>query len=176
MSKNRFGHTMDSQKTLEHASRVGAWWPVLLLLIPLFGAAGCRTARPFPPANLKEPGWTVREGQAVWRTKRDGREVAGEILLATRADGSAFIQFSKNPFPLIIARSFGGSWEVEVPTQNKRYSGHGSPPARLIWLYLPRVLSGQPPPHGWTWQTLENQGWRLENQARGESIEGYFNR
>ncbi|MDB6056500.1 MAG: hypothetical protein JWO95_344, partial [Verrucomicrobiales bacterium] len=67
--------------------------------------AGCRTMKPLPPANLKEPGWTVREGQAVWKRKASEPEIAGEILLATRSDGRAFVQFSKNPFPLVIAQS-----------------------------------------------------------------------
>ncbi len=37
--------------------------PVLALL----GVLGCATVKPLPPINLKAPGWTVREGQAVWR-------------------------------------------------------------------------------------------------------------
>ncbi len=138
-------------------------WPVLGLL---FGTLGCHSVPRLAPVNLKEGGWTVREGQGVWQAKK-GREVAGEILLATSKDGRAFVQFSKNPFPLIIAQSTTNTWEVEIPTQNKRYSGRGLPPARLTWLYLPRVLSGQPPPKGWSWKTLENNGGRLENRAKG---------
>ncbi|HVV71537.1 MAG TPA: hypothetical protein VHI52_08570, partial [Verrucomicrobiae bacterium] len=63
---------------------------------------------------------------------------------------------------------------VEFPPQNKHYAGRGAPPKRLIWLYLPRVLSGQPPPKNWVWQQ-DNTRWHLENRANGESIEGYFN-
>ena len=146
-----------------------------LLLSLLLGTMGCRTARPLPPVNLKEPGWAVREGQAVWQKDRGAQEVAGEILLAQSNDGRAFVQFSKNPFPLLTAQSTTNSWEVEVPTQKKRYSGHGPPPQRLIWLYLPRALSGLAPPKGFSWAKLENNGWRLENSATGESIQGYFN-
>jgi hypothetical protein len=124
--------------------------------------------------NLQETGWTVHDGQAVWRMKGGGREIAGEILLATRPDGREFVQFSKNPFPLAVAQATAHSWEVQLPTENKRYSGHGRPPARLIFLYLPRVLAGQPPPRGWTWQRLPENGWRLENRASGEMLEGYF--
>src|SRR6059036_1416508 len=131
-----------------------------LLMLLLLGAAGCQTVPPLPRINLNEPGWTVREGQAVWRVKRGVREIAGEILLATRADGRAFVQFSKNPFPLLTAQSSSASWQVEVQTKNKRYSGHGQPPARLIWLYLPRVLAGQAPPLGWSSEKLENGGQR----------------
>ncbi len=142
------------------------------LMLPAF--SGCRTVPPLPPVNLQEPGWTVREGQAVWQMKRGAPELAGDILMATRPDGRSFVQFSKSPFPLMIAQATANTWEVQVPTQNKRYSGHGRPPARLIWLWLPRVLSGQPPPKGWTWRKLVNGSWRLENPSSGESLEGYF--
>ena len=145
-----------------------------LLCLALIGLPNCATVPPLPPVNLQEPGWTVQEGQAVWRMKRKDPELAGEILLATHSDGRTFVQFSKSPFPLMIGQSTADTWQVEVPTQNKRYSGHGQPSGRLIWLWLPRVLSGQPPPKGWSWQNLENGGWNLENASTGELLEGYF--
>ena len=145
---------------------------VVVLVLVL--VAGCRTVPRLAPVNLQEPGWTVRTGQAVWKRARGKPEVAGEILVATRSDGRAFVQFSKSPFPLIIAQSTPHNWEVELPMDNKRYSGHGQPPRRLLLLYLPRALAGQPLPTGWSWQKLENNGWRLENQAKGESLELYF--
>src|SRR3954454_11899974 len=46
-------------------------------------AAGCSTA-PMHPVNLKEPGWTLREGQAVWKRNRNATEIAGEVLVANR--------------------------------------------------------------------------------------------
>jgi hypothetical protein len=127
-----------------------------------------------PPVDLLEPGWTVREGQAVWRMQ-GGNELAGEILIAMRADGREFVQFTKNPFPLAVAQATTNTWEVQLPTENKRYAGHGLPPARLIFLYLPKVLAGQPPPKGWTWQRLPDNNWRLENRATGERLEGFLN-
>jgi len=148
----------------------------LVLLVLLLGAGGCRTVPPMPPVNLQQPGWTVREGQAIWRMKRGGRDVAGEFLLATRSDGHSFLQFSKNPFTLMTAQTTPNSWEVEVPTKNKRYSGHGRPPKRLLWAYVPEMLAGQVPPKGCSWQTLPNHGWKLENRVSGESIEIYFTR
>lgn len=117
----------------------------------------------------------MRDGQAVWRTKKGAPDIAGELLLATRADGRSFVQFSKNPFPLIIAQSTGAGWEVQVPTQNKRYSGKGKPPKRMIFLYLPQVLGGQPPPKGWSWEKHADGVWILENGKSGEAIEGYLN-
>ncbi|MDB6068197.1 MAG: hypothetical protein JWR26_4405 [Pedosphaera sp.] len=152
------------------ANVVGA----LLYCLLFLGMAGCATVAPLPQVNLKEPGWTVREGQAVWRRKQGAPELAGDILVATRNDGRALVQFSKTPLPLVIAQSTPNSWEVESPVENKRYSGRGQPPARLIFLYLPKMLTGQPPPRGWSWHSLENHGWHLENSATGESLEGYF--
>lgn len=144
----------------------------ICLLLAL--GTGCRTGAPFPPVNFNEPGWTVRQGQAVWKRGRNMPEIAGEIIVATGPDGRAFVQFSKNPFPLLIAQSTATTWQVETPTDNKRYSGHGKPPKRLIFLYVPRALAGLSLPRDWSWQKLENNGWRLQNAANGESLEVYF--
>ncbi|MEY2429671.1 MAG: hypothetical protein QOJ40_2556 [Verrucomicrobiota bacterium] len=144
------------------------------LLLFLLAVTGCAMLPPLAPANLKDPGWSVREGQAVWKAKRGAAEIAGEILVATQPNGAAFVQFTKTPFPFVIAQATTNSWQIEIPTQNKRYSGPGQPPKRLIWLHLPRVLSGSPPPKGWSWRVLEGDRWLLENRASGESLEGYF--
>ena len=133
----------------------------------------CRTT-PLPSVNLQEPGWTVREGQAVWKRDKDGPEIAGELLVATRPDGRNFVQFTKTPFPMIVAQSTTNRWQVEIPMQNKRYSAPGSPPKRLIWLYLPRLLSGGSPPKGWSWSSLPENRWHLENSRSGEVLEGYL--
>jgi hypothetical protein len=146
--------------------------PLCLLL--LLALAGCRTVLPpLPEANLKQPGWKAREGQAIWRLAHRKEELAGEVLVATRSDGRAFVQFSKNPFPFVIAQATANSWEVTFPAQNKHYAGRGKPPERLIWLYLPRLLSGQPPPANWIWHE-DASGWRLENHSSGEALEGFF--
>jgi hypothetical protein len=144
---------------------------VLICVAAVF--AGCATMKPLPPTNLKEPGWTVREGQAVWKRGANSPEIAGEILVATRSDGRAFVQFSKNPFPLLIAQSTRKGWQVETPTDNKFHSGHGKPPARLIFLYIPRLLEGDPAPKGWTYEKV-GDGYKLENHHNGESLEVYF--
>lgn len=123
--------------------------------------------------NLKEPGWTIREGQAVWRLPNSSTELAGEVLLATRPDGRAMVQFSKSPFPLVVAQIRSERWDIEFPPQNRRYGGRGNPPKRLIWLHLPQVFSGKRAPKNWTWRQ-DSSGWRLENPANGELIEGYF--
>lgn len=146
----------------------------ILLVCVVAAVAGCRTMKPLPPANLKEPGWTVREGQALWKRQANEPEIAGEILVATRTDGRSLVQFTKNPFPLIVAQSTSKGWQVEAPTENKFYSGHGNPPARLIFLYIPRLLVGESAPKDWLYEKLPD-GCRLENRGRGESLEVHFN-
>lgn len=147
-----------------------AWHYIFVSLLCL---TACRTT-PLPSVNLQDPGWMVREGQAVWKRNKDAPEIAGEVLLATRADGRTFVQFTKTPFPMIMAQSTTNRWQVEIPMQNKRFSGPGSPPKRLIWLYLPRLLSGGSPPKGWSWNVSPENGWRLENARSGELLQGYF--
>ena len=129
--------------------------------------------RPLPPADLKAPGWTIREGQVLMKRNAHEPEIAGEILVATRPDGRAFVQFSKNPFTLAIAQSTRKGWQVEQPTEKKFYSGHGKPPHRLILLYLPRMMTGEPPPKGMTYEKV-NDGYRVVNQKNGASLEAYF--
>jgi hypothetical protein len=116
----------------------------------------------------------LRQGQAVWQRNRRAPELAGEVLLATREDGHVLVQFSKPPFPLVVAQKTADTWEVRIPTQNQFYSGRGRPPARLIWLYLPSLLSGGEPPKGWSWQKQEGNRWHLENPSTGEVLDGYF--
>lgn len=146
-----------------------------LLCLLAFLGAGCRTLQPppLPAANLKEPGWTLHEGQAVWHLEQGKREIAGDVLVAIRNDGHAFVQFSKSPFTLVTGQVSSNRWQVEFPPQNKHYAGRGQPPKRLIWLYLPRVLAGIPPPEDWAWRE-DSSGWRLENGVTGEWLEGYF--
>ena len=150
-------------------SPVLAWGAALLL-----AASGCKLLFPrLPSVDLSEPGWTVMEGQAVWHLPKGNTELAGEVLLATRRDGRAIVQFSKSPFPLVIAQRVADRWDVAFPPQNRRYAGKGRPPKRLIWLHLPAVLSGELPPRNWVWRH-DSSGWRLENPASGEAIEGYL--
>lgn len=141
--------------------------------LAIIATTGCQMVSRLPAANLEEPGWTVRQGQAVWRRERGAPEITGEILVAWREE-RAFVQFSKPPFPLVTAQKTARAWELELPAQNQRYSGRGKPPHRLVLLYLPTILAGRPAPPGWTWQTLDQGGWRLHNRKTGQSLEGYF--
>jgi len=126
-----------------------------------------------PPADVSGPGWTILQGQAVWRLDRDAPEIAGEILVATNTTGHAFVQFTKTPFPLIVARSTPDAWQLEVPTKNRRYSRPGEPPAKILWFRIVPAISGSALPRNFIWKSSET-GWRLENNSTGESLEGFF--
>ncbi len=146
-----------------------------LTIVLAFGSTGCRTLPPpLPAVNLKEQGWTVREGQAVWHLPRGESEIAGELLVATRTNGQTFVQFAKSPFPIVTAQTMDHRWQADFPPQGKHYAGRGTPPHRVIWFQLPRMLRNEAPPKDWTWHHDE-KGWRLENRNAGESVEGYFN-
>jgi hypothetical protein len=170
--KKKFSESMLTEASVGSLSN--GWGRVCLLLLTL--TAGCRMLLPpLEPANLREPGWTVREGQAVWRLPHGKSEIAGDVLAATRHDGRAFVQFSKPGFPLVTAQATTNRWEAEFPPQNRHYAGRSAPPKRLIWLHLLRALEDQAPPENWVWHQ-DSQGWRLENAVTGESLEGYFNK
>jgi len=144
----------------------------ILLAFAIY-AAGCGTI-PMPSVNLSEPGWTTRQGQAVWRAKRDAPEIAGDLMVATNPDGRSFLQFTKTPLPFVVAQSTADAWRIQFVPYNKTYSGRGVPPQKLIWLYLPRCLAGLPPPEPLTWRSLQNNGWHLENRNTGEFLESYL--
>jgi hypothetical protein len=128
--------------------------------------------RPLPKVNLSEPGWTTRQGQAVWQTGKNGPQIAGELLFASRPDGSTFMQFTKTPFPFAIAQTTTNAWEIEFPPQNLRFAHPGKPPARIVWFQLAHALTGKPPAKGWTWKNSDGN-FELKNSS-GESLEGYL--
>ncbi len=146
---------------------------IVLGLVLLLLLAGCNTVPPLPAVDLTQPDWTVRQGQAVWKSGPKAPELAGDVLLATKPPNRTFVQFTKTPFPLLVAQTTGSTWEARIPMRNQRFSGRGRPPKRLIWLYLVKAIAGEPLPRKFKW-TRDGNNWRLENTARGEYIEGFF--
>jgi len=153
--------------------RVGVRLRPLLPAALLICLTACRTVGVLPPVDLSEAGWTIRQGQALWRSRAGAPEIAGEILLATHPDGREFVQFTKSPFPLVAVQTTTNGWQLEAPVHNQRFSARGRPPARILWFQLPRAAAGSTLPGNWSWQNAPD-GWRLENQATGESLQGYF--
>jgi|SRR5207249_935810 len=136
--------------------------------------ASCLTNPPLAPVSFSGPGWTVRQGQAVWRSKSGAPEIAGELLVAAHRDGRAVIQFTKTPLPFLVVQTTSNRWQMEFVADNKTYSGRGRPPSELAWLQLPRCLAGTAPSTPWNWEVFEGDRWRLENKSTGESLEGYL--
>lgn len=137
---------------------------------------GCRT--PAPPAlDLSDPAWTVRQGQAVWvapSPKGQSEGLAGELLVATRPDGSCWVQFAKPPFNLVIAQRTSMRWNISFQQGRQRHGAPGKPPARLLWFQLPDALAGQTLESSWKFQRNADDAWLLENLKTGERLEGYL--
>ncbi len=145
----------------------------LALLLAVL-AAGCRTAPAPPPADFSASGWSVQQGQAVWKPSSNRAELAGDLLLATNANGNFFVQFSKIPFPLATARVSGDQWQIEFGADKYSWHGHGTPPNRFAWFQLAPALLDAKTGANWQFTRVETNSWLLENPHTGESLEGEF--
>src|ERR1041385_8266589 len=96
---------------------------LVLWLLTLVTTAACRTAPDLPPVNLSDPRWTVQHGQAIWRSRREAPEIAGELLLAYRDDRLTFVQFTKTPLPFLVVQMTSNRWQIQFVADNKTYSG-----------------------------------------------------
>jgi len=143
--------------------------PLLLCLL-----SACSTTPRLPPADFSQPGWKVRQAQAVWTPKRGGPEIAGEVIIASQGDKRAFVQFSKTPFPILVAQTAPERWEMTFIPEQRTFSGGGRPWPRFSWLYLAPALRGETLPDKLIFHAVGNEGWRLENRSTGEVIEGFF--
>ena len=139
----------------------------LLLLI-----CGCRTRDLFPAADFQSPGWTSRQGQAVWKPTRTRPALAGELLLATHTNGDSLIQFDKLPFPLVSARVSGDRWQIRFGSDTSAWHGRGKPSQRFVWLQLPHALASEPIDDDWQFIRHDDGSWQLDNNHTGESLEG----
>jgi hypothetical protein len=136
---------------------------------------GCRSLPPQPPIDFSGPGWTLREGQAVWRPRADADGIAGDLLVATHADGRSVVQFTKTPLPFIVAQRTAGGWQFQFIPRNKTYSGRGSPPARLLWLHLADGFEGFYDPSKFGGSAEPDGSFSFWNLASGERLEGFLN-
>jgi hypothetical protein len=150
------------------------WWSAANVLLLAVFIISCRTLPTLAPVNLSEPGWTLRQGQAVWRSKRDAPEIVGEILYATHPSGRTMLQLTKNPLPFVTVQTNGDAWQIEFVPERRRFSGNGIPRPRLLWIHLARALNGTRPASPLDFKQIEPHGFTLENPATGESISGFF--
>jgi hypothetical protein len=140
----------------------------------LLSWCACQTSGTIKPITLSEPGWRVRQGQAVWQMPGKRPELAGELILAVNADGRAFVEFAKVPFPLVRAKCSDARWEIEFPPQKLFFAGGGAPPKRLAWLQVCRGLAGKPVRAPWRFEGRADGSWRLSNPRSRETVEGYL--
>jgi len=143
----------------------------LLSSLLLLGA-GCRTARPLPPVDLSKPGWHVLQGQAVWQPPGHHPEIAGDLMLATNANGNYFIQFTKTPFVIATAEVQDGRWDIRLGKYHRGGTGH--PSGRFVWFQLPAVSAAQDLNDGWKSEPHSGNLWRLKNPHTGETLAGEF--
>lgn len=135
--------------------------------------AACAGTAPLPPLDLSAPGWQVRQAQAVWKPGAEKPEIAGDLVLSSHPSGGTYLQFSKT-LPLVSARLTGTAWEVEFPPEQKRYSGRGNPPKRIVWLQLIRALDGGRISDRWRVVRPSTQFMALQNDESGERLEVHF--
>ena len=136
--------------------------------------AGCGTTHQAPLFIASGPGWHVQEGQALWRPRRGYPELAGDLVLASHADGRCLVQFAKTPMALVSAQTTPTSWQIQFPPRRLSFSGHGQRPSRFAWLYLQSGLSGEALPAPMRFERRPDGGWRLENSKSGETLEGFL--
>jgi hypothetical protein len=140
------------------------------------------------------------QGQAVWGRAYTPRAAK---FGCKRANGQAW-RSSKNPFPIMELHRSPAGWQLLVSFENRRFSGRGTPPERLILWQLLRAISSEPLGKDWSWvqqggditrpgaaiaarrsreqvpaQQLDipfdaNLPWRLVNARTGEALEGSF--
>ncbi|HEY1661525.1 MAG TPA: hypothetical protein VGI03_03835 [Verrucomicrobiae bacterium] len=142
------------------------------IIVLMAFATGCSTA-PLSPANLSAPGWTVQQGQALWKPTASRPQIAGDLLMATNTDGDCFIQFTKTPFTIATAQISGTHWQLTFGNDQHSWRGTGAPMTRFVWLQLPRAFAGEPVAVNWRFHPDTN-GWRFNNLQTGESLEGEF--
>jgi hypothetical protein len=143
----------------------------------LIMTSGCATIAPLPAADLSTPGWSIKQGQAVWSLPKHKTELTGELVVAANSNGSSFLQFSKTPFPIITAQTTRGFWQVEFIPEKRKFSGRGLPPERLIWCDVANVLLERSTlaKRDWHFRRTDEQSWEFENKVTGEKVRGYLN-
>jgi len=135
--------------------------------------SGCQTASK-DLFSASGPGWHVQEGQALWKPGKGLPEIGGDLVLASDAEKRCLLQFTKTPLPLFSGQVTSNRWLFQVPARQLGFSGHGRPPVRLTWLYLPAALRGEPLPPAIRFERKADGGWRLENGRSGEVVEGFL--
>jgi hypothetical protein len=162
-------------------AKLRGWGRVVACSVLVWILTGCRSLPPMAAVNISDPGWRLRQGQAVWQPNRSAPEIAGEIVLASNPDGRSMLQFTKNPLPFVTVQTSNELWQVEFAPQKRRFSGRGVPTERLLWVHLTRALQNLdrhgpgPALRNLEFRLTSPNEWQLENRSTGERIFGYLN-
>ncbi len=95
--------------------------------------------------------------------------------MATNTTGRAFIQFLKNPLPLVTAQIGPEAWQIEFIPEKRHFGGRGVPPRQLFWLHLLRALQQARLPAGVEFGSTPEGGVRIEDKQTGQSITLFLN-
>lgn len=145
---------------------------VFEVLLAAWMLIGCRSGPSLVQVDVSEPGWTMVEGQAVWRTRSGAPEIVAEFQGSFHSDGRRWLEVSKAGLPFMTVRADSLSWEIRTSMRKQRFAGRGAPTHRSGWLQLSTCLAGQRPARQWAWVRRADGGWRLSNASTGEQIEG----
>ncbi|HXE43114.1 MAG TPA: hypothetical protein VN516_08825, partial [Candidatus Baltobacteraceae bacterium] len=105
---------------------------------------------------------------------KNRKEMAGDLILATNANGNFFIQFSKTPFTLATAEVQDNQWEIKFGADKYALRGGGTPPVDILWFQLPPALLGNDLTDDWKLERSSGNLWRLKNSQTGETLAGQF--
>lgn len=134
--------------------------------------AACGTTREgsLDPLDTSAPGWSVRQGQALWQPAGKSPEIAGDVVISSHPSAGSYVQFSKT-LPILSGRIGPSGWQFETIPENKHYSGRGQPPRRIVWLQLLRAMEGQEISDRWSVARPSDNFIALEDTHRGERLE-----
>lgn len=137
--------------------------------ILLLAACGTTRQSSLAPLDISAPGWSVRQGQALWRPAGENPEIAGDVVISSHPSAGSYVQFSKT-LPILSGRLGPGGWQFETIPENKRYSGRGQPPRRIVWLQLLRAIEGQEISDRWSVARPSDNYIALEDTHSGERL------
>jgi hypothetical protein len=112
----------------------------------------------------------------VWRFGQTAPEVVGDVLVASRAGGELFAQFTKAHVTVAVARATPNRWELDLALFDRRLAGRGEPDERFALFQLARSIASGMVAEPWTFQSEDDGRWRLEHPTTGEFMEGYWER
>jgi len=142
-----------------------------LLVCLLWGMvlSSCSTGVSLPEVDLSAPGWTVWNGQALWKAEAERPAIAGEIVLARHDNGDVLINFAKPPVPIFTAQLSGVNWKIDFIYSQNTHSGTDGAPSRFVWFQIPSLLQSAVVPEGWQVQVAKPV-WELLDPNSGEHI------